>query len=214
MAPIVAPGICRYTINQTYGAQQVANILDMQIDTTGGFEARSDAIRLVGEDILKNWDEHILQWQVPALVAQNVSWVDLDSLDGDTGSTTDNTDDQTLWPKAGYNVTAGLPGNVSMLVKKISGGGRRARNGKWFICGVPEVITTDSPNTITSTEVPLIQALFDDFADGITDNSGPIEVQRQPVVLHTVNGVFTSYDDVDRFEVQSLLATQRRRLRD
>lgn len=211
MAAIVAPGICRYTINGTYAGEEVANIIDMQIDTTATVEPREDAILTVARDVLRAWDDHIMLLISGSYLATSVSWVDLDSLDGSTGSITSAGD--ISWPRPGRFGGEGMPGNVSMRFDKICGGGRRARNGRTYLVGVPESVTGNPTNNdLDGPYVSDANIAGQDFLESITDNSLPTDAQRQFVVVHTVKGVYVGYDDVDEFTLGARIRTQRRRL--
>lgn len=217
MAPLIAPGICRYAVNQTYAGRNVVNIIDMRVDTTGSIETRADAVYGVAGDILNNWDDHLRPGQVAQLILESVSWVDLDDVDGSTGlrsSTSDKT-----WPAAGEDAANGLPGSVAgLIVKTAPGGGRSTRNGRMYFAGIAEAATTLlAPNTIDGTSVTGRNASLADFLEGINDTVDPSDVQKQMVVVHTRKvGSVVTYEgssDVTSLLLQPTLATQRRRLR-
>lgn len=216
---LIAPGICRFTINATFAGRNVANVLDMQVDTTGGTTPRSEAVSDIAGDILNNWSDHVIPRLVDDYVAQDVSWVDLDSAGGTTGSR--SVTSTTTWPEAGPSVSAPLPGNVSVLVKKQVTGARGKRSGRMYLVGFSEGTTADtSANTIDSATRTTLDSYWALFLAGINDAEGPtLDVQRQLVVLHTripsvgADPEYNGYSAVSSLTTDETLATQRRRLR-
>lgn len=223
---LVAPGICRFTVNATMAGRNVANILDMQIDTTGTPGDRPDAIDAVAGDILNNWSDHIIISLVDDYVAQSVSWLDLDEANGPTGSR--STTSETTWPEAGPSVSAPLPSNVSVLVKKQIVGARGRRNGRMYLTGFSEGLTPEGDgNTVDPATRAALDTRLASFLSGINDAEGPfIAVQRQLVVVHTsvatdgsgnpvpgADPVYEGYSPVQTLTCDTRLATQRRRLR-
>lgn len=209
---LVVNSVCRFTVNGTYDGEQVANIIDMQIDTTGGLASRDEGIYAVAGDIINNWDDHVVATSVPEYVFTSVSWVDLNSLDGATGERT-STSDTTL-PSAGRDPGNGMPGNVAARVIKRQDGGRRARNGRMYLVGVSESHTSaGEPNRLGTEFVALRQDAMDSFLDGINDREGPnTDITAKMVVVHAAEGAVPSYTDVDALVVEAQLRTQRRRL--
>lgn len=215
MAPLVVPDVCRFTVNQTFEGQPVANIIDMQIDTTGSSTTRTDAIFNIAGDILNNWTDHVLQFQSNNLTAVDVSWVDLNTLTGSTGARSTTSDNS--WPQAGPGAQSAFPGMVALRVDKQVVGNRQARNGRMYLCGMSEDLTADSPaNEWAPSTISSYQAEINEFLDGINDQDIggiPIDIQRQLVVVHTVNGVGTGYSEVSNLLVRSRVASQVRRTR-
>lgn len=212
MAPIVAPQVCRFTINGTYAGEEVANVIDMQVDTTGGPEDRPTACYLIAGDILNNWDDHIRPGLVAAYTAVSVSWVDLNSLDGSTGERTSTSD--TTWPANGGDSGAPSVGAGSVRLNKLQDGGRRARNGRLYLPGYSEGWTTSGqPNFLTPAIVAGWNESASDFLEGINDAEGPNnDHTRKMVVVHTVGGTYIGYSDVTALVCQAEVATQRRRM--
>lgn len=211
MAPIVAPKICRYTVNQVLGGQPVANILDMRITDETFIDPREDTLYDVAGDILNNWDDHIRPAQVNELQCVSVSWIDLDSLDGSRGErqvTSDST-----WPASGGNATdAAMPAVVSMRVDKATSGGRGTKSGRMYLAGVSEAHTAaDSTQTWTVEAQEGFQQRLDDFLAGIQSEAGPDGREQDLVVIHTRNGLYRDYSTVTSLRVNPRIATQVRR---
>lgn len=222
MAPLVAPDICRLTVNQTYFSREVVNILDVRLELAGSGLNRQEACDMAAGDLLNNWDDHIRPSQVDNLSCSSVSWVDLDSATGSTGTKTSTP--ETTWPAVGGNtVNTPFPGNVALLVSKVtSGGGRSTRNGRMYVGGIVESLTDASNgNLITTGDVTSWNGFFASLLSGMNDAGGVGQAAQTLVVVHTEdigtptnpNVVFTSATDIDSFSVQQRLATQRRRLR-
>lgn len=215
MAPLVVPNVCRFSVVQSFEGEPVVNIVDMQVDTTGTPQSRADAIYEIAGDILNNWDDHILEYQTDNLTALRVDYMDLNSLDGVTGSRS-TTSDKT-WPAAGPTVASSFPGMVALRVDKVVGGNRQTRNGRMYLAGITESATEDSPaNQFSATFVSNMQGVIDDFLEGINDYEGsefPLDRQQRLVVVHTVDGVGNGYTVVDRLVVRSQVASQVRRTR-
>lgn len=211
MAAIVAPGVCRYTINATYAGQDVANVFDYHIDGTNPLEDRSLHIFEQAGDILNNWSDHIVPLLASPYVARSVSWVDLTSLDGETGSRS-STSEHT-WPMAGGNGAQAFPGNVALRIDKVQSGGRRARNGRTYLVGLPEVGQGNPTNNEwDGTILETFGEAMADFVDGTNSEAGPDGREVDMVVVHTVNGVFQSRSNVTGVRAQANVASQRRRL--
>jgi len=211
MAPLVVPGVCRFSVHQSLGGQAVVNIVDMQVDTTGSEVGRADALFEVAGDILNNWDDHLLSLAVNELVAEEVRWLDLDSLTGPTGSRSST--DANVWPKEGGDITASvMPGMVAMRVDKRTTGGRGTKQGRMYLAGLNEVQTASGvalswePATVSGYNAALAS-----FLSGINDQDiggVPLAVQRQMVVVH---GSTSTYSDVESLQVNPLISTQVRR---
>jgi hypothetical protein len=225
MAPLIAPGIARYTLNAHFGSHNIANVLDYFIDTTGTVADRGDAVAAQAGIIIDAWCDRILPTIADEYVFDSVTWVDLDELDGSTGIAT--TGDDEVLPQTGALTGAGTDvtaPNVAMLVKKIApGGGRSTRNGRMYVAGVTEGATSAAGDTILAASVTIFQAAFSNFLTD-TDGTHPVGADIYDASLRVVHTrkvsdgpppvyEFVSSSDVTQLQVQALLATQRRRLR-
>lgn len=210
---LIAPGICRYSVIGRLEGQLIVNVFDIQIDTTGGGETRGEAIFQVAGDVLNNWSDHILNRVSGEYVAEEVRWVDLDSADGQTGSrssTSDNT-----WPAPGENLGGALTNNTCALVTKVlEGKARNQRNGMTRLAGIPGgQLASGNANALSPAAVTSYSQGFNAFLVGVNDTEGPvIGVQRNLVVVHTVDGEYTSFSRVQEFICRPGLGTIRRRM--
>ena len=212
MAPIVIPNIVRYTVNGLYDGEVVANILDMEVEVTSEpIDDRAEAIFEVAGDILNNWDDHVLSLLTSEYQATSISWVDLDSLDGETGERSETSEH--TWPSPGRNPGTGMPGNVACRIEKNQDGGRRARNGRMYLVGCSEQATDSAnPSRWTADHLSAANTLMGTFFDGIQSEAGPDGREQALVVIHAPEGAAVSSSLVTSLTARSVIATQRRRL--
>lgn len=212
MAPIVAPLVARFSVNQQLAGQQVVNVIDMQITNISPFETREDALFSKAGDILNNWSDHILAFQCDDIQALSVSWLDIDSLDGSRGERS-STDDHS-WPMQGGNVSQGImPGMVAARVDKATAGGRGTKAGRMYLAAMPEARTDDgSALSWSAGTVTTINEYLDDFLNGIngTEGAGPLD-EGYMVVVHTRDGEWTDSTPVTALTLNPLVSTQVRR---
>lgn len=211
MAPIVAPRICRFTVNQEMGGQQIANVLDLYVDENDVITDRTDACRWTAQDILNNWTDHILPAQVDNLSATSVDWLDLNSLSGSRGSVASTEDN--VWPQEGGNTSdAAMPNVIALRVDKETTGGRGTKRGRMYIAGIAESGTaSDDVTDWSALTVSSMQERLDDFYNGITDENPFAIFQSRLVVVHTVGGVYSGNSTVNGMTVRAPIGTQVRR---
>jgi hypothetical protein len=213
MAALVADGVVRYAVNGTYDGHDVVNIVDIKIDTTGSDESREESAESVAGIIINEWSDSILPLLVENYQAVSVSWIDLDSLTGSVGERT-NTDDHT-WPEPGTTASSPMPGNVAARVNKTTVSARGQRQGRMYLCGVPEAWTLGlGPNRITADNVTAINAKLEDFLGDVNqDGSGILNYTCDMVVVHTKDGDFTSSTKITNLSIDGYLSSQVRRIR-
>lgn len=216
--PLVAPDVCRYTMNGLWAGRQVANILDMVVDPSGTvLDGRDAAIEHVAGVLL----DEFATWVVGALTVDyqftSVSWVDLNSATGSTGERT-STDARTL-PIVGGAGGAAATSNVAMLVKKVTTSARGQRAGRWYLPNPGEVQINE--NELEATFRGEVQGNLNTFLENITETGVAASWPRFPTVVHTRNIGTPSNPNIEyvdntqitTMQLQSRLATQRRRLR-
>lgn len=218
MAIIHAPGVCRYTVKGMIADRPWANIIDMEIDTSLGFGPRNDAIFTTAGDILNNWVDHMMPGLVPEMSFTEISWVDLHTIDGTTGSRS-ATSEYTL-PVTGDSASDFNAGSIAYLyTKELVGAARNARTGRMYVAGPGTVGIEDNmiqPNTLSDR-----QDDADTFLANITDEGAIYSYTVDMCVVHTPGisgyGPGDVYEatstHVSRLALQPRLATQRRRLR-
>lgn len=218
MAKIVANGVCRFTVHGTTVDRPWAVILDMDIETTGGIESREDAIFAVAGDIINNWVEYLLPLQDSSGSLTGVSWVDLDNLNGTTGSRS-NTSEHTLPLPGGSSGGLDSSATAVLVRKELAGAGRGSRPGRMYFPGPSGSAYED--NELGSSSLAGWQTAFNSFFDNITDEGGLGMAALDLCVVHTPG--ISEYAPGDTYtatsthvvalSVQPRVATQRRRLR-
>lgn len=214
---IVAPGVCRYYVNQTYRDRRVVNIIDLVVNDTVGPTSRDEAVNSAAGDVLDAWDQYIRGGQSELLRCDTVSWVDLNSEDGSTGEISSTAD--TTWPAFGGALGQALPSNVAILVTKQTSSRRGSRNGRMFVAGLTEQNCVG--NLIEGGFLSTITADYGDFTEALTETGVIADYQTFPTVVHTRNvgtpsAPVIEYVDntqITSFSPQATVATQRRRLR-
>lgn len=106
----------------------------------------------------------------------------------------------------GFESGQSVAPNTSVLVRKTTALGGRAGRGRLFLPGIPEAKITESgavdASWATSRQNDLNQWLLDDIADDLV-----------PVVLHSAGSPITAPTPITVLLLDSIAATQRRRLR-
>lgn len=218
MAKIVAPGVCRYTVHGTTVDRPWAVILDMDIETTGSNDSRDLTIFNVAGDIINNWVEYLLPLQDSSGSLTGVSWVDLDSINGITGSRS-NTSEYTLPLPGGSSGGLDSSATAVLVRKELAGAGRGSRPGRMYFPGPSGSAYED--NVLGPSSLATWQTAFDTFFDNITDDGGLLDYALDLCVVHTPGidgyGPGDTYNatstHVVAMSVQPRVATQRRRLR-
>lgn len=204
--PIVAPDIARFAINGTLDGQDVINLVDLRI--TGSADRGPDLFIIAG-DIIDAWVAEVLPALHTGYSFDSVSWVDLDSEGGLTGSRA-STVTNTL-PETGTNGGGILPSNAAVIVRKVLGGKtRQQRNGSMRISGIPEDFTLPGQgNFLTSDAVT-------GFNEALTAFQATLEgytlATVEMVVVHTVEGAYSGFSTIQAMSTRSQIGTQRRRM--
>lgn len=207
MAPLVVPSVVRYSIVAELLGQTCINIMDVTITDEGIGTSRDDAINSVAGDIINNWDDHILGNLSSDYVFTEVRWLDLDSLDGSTGSRT-STDGTTL-PVAGRSSGNAMPGHTYAKIRKnLEGSSRASRRGVLRLSGLQEGYV--SGNNLLGASITALNAAFEEFKDGINGTDGGATVNC--VVVHVPRVGPPSTDDISSFTAESVVGTIRRRM--
>lgn len=209
--PLVFPNIVRFAIIGNLQTEECVNIIDVRLEpTVPGAGDRSDAIFDAAGDILNNWTDHVLPLVTWAYQAREVRWVDLDSVDGTTGSRA-STDAET-WPMVGGVAAATSPNHTYARVNKLlQGSTRQARSGMLRLGGIAESATVDNnPNQLTPATITAMNTGFENFKDGIQSTASGWF--RWLGVLHTVGGEAASWSDLSEYSVAVNVGTIRRRM--
>lgn len=204
--PIIAPEVCRFAVNGTLAGQDIVNIIDVNITAT---EGRDEALFDTAGAIIDAWVDNVLQALHNTYSFDSVSWVDLNSEGGLTGSRTQTPTN--VLPETGTNSGGVLPNNaVAVVVKNLSGKTRQQRNGSIRLAGIPEDFTIPgSGNFLTNDAVTGYSTALNGFATDVSTASGGL---YQLVVIHTVEGAYDGKSEILSFQTKSQIGTQRRRM--
>ena len=210
MPPVVAPGVVELTLRGVWIDRPWNTVLHMDIDGSI-FSDREDNIRDQAKIALNEWIDHIRPVCGANCVLQGCDYLDLDTLAGPRG-TVAAADSPRVMPSAGTLTGDSLSGAACCLIRKITQGARGTRNGRIFMPGLVESQTNG--NIIGGGSVTALTTAWDDFLAGMNqDVGGTFGFDSRMQVLHAPGDVFVSMAEVSTLEVDSRLATQRRRLR-
>nr|CRY94090.1 hypothetical protein [uncultured prokaryote] len=210
---LVAPLVCRYTINGTLFGRPTAQIIDVQLsDGSGVGLAREDAVEDMAATILETYVDTFRTGQNAAWAFTSVTWVDLNSADGSTGIMT-QTANETL-PQNGAVSGEALPASVAALVTKAGSSARGRRRGRMFMPGLSEANV--SGNLLLTNYINAMQPLFDAFllVLNVGAPTDPSPWSRM-VVVHTTGGGqnYAGVSAVTSLALEQQVASQRRRNR-
>lgn len=208
--PLIVPKTVRYTLNGRWtNDQRIANVVDMHVDEDALALGRPDAINNAAVDLRDNWQQHIVAGIQNNYTFEGISWVDLNSANGQTGSLGPNTG----LPFVGANTAnEGVPPNIALLVRKIVGGGRGIRTGRMYIAGLAENVV-DENGVVLAAGITGWNTALAQFLDDITNLDGVAEdTAYHMVVVHETAAGAVSTSKVTALLAQPLIATQRRRL--
>lgn len=209
--PLIVDRVVRYTLNGRWSNdQRIATVIDMHVDEDALNVSREDAINNCAEDLRDNWQDHIVGGIQNNYTFEGISWVDLDSANGDTGSKGPNTGKAIT----GLNTSdPALPPNICMLVRKIVGGGRGIRTGRMYLPGLAENVV-DENGVVLAAGVTGWNTALQTFLSDITNvDDVQADTAYHMVVVHQPEGLPASQSKVTALLAQPLIATQRRRLK-
>jgi hypothetical protein len=213
MATVFSSNIIEIAVNQTYFGRPCVNVWHMWFDA----ELGSDTVEDVVGDFRDNWQDHVMDIQSTSVTLNDFAWRSLDPGSGALGVMEPDP------AKSLTGVTTGAPAppNLALLVNKRTIGRQRGqRDGRSFLVGVVEDYT-NGDGTLTAPFVSNAQTALAAFYNGISDTSGSAAGDRYPAVLNTTpasrapgsQSVVISSRRVDEISLDTLLATQRDRLR-
>lgn len=216
MAPIVAPGIGRFSVNGTYGGQPYTNVWDLgPAVATGPAPDRPTFMALAAARLWEIFAVEFASNFSEILDLTDIAYVDLDSAEGTVGTFTPSA------PAGGLVTGQAMPGNVAVRFNKNSGGYTRGqRAGRLYMAGAIDSWTTTDPNLLVGAVVTILNEasiqLMSDFGTPIPN--GDDSFSLVPKVIHTrrptpdSDPVFVSATNVTGLGLQTRLASQRRRL--
>lgn len=207
--PLIVPNVARYTVEGTYLDAPVANVIDMYIPDGWAGLTRDDAVEQVGRNVLTGWYLEILPVMKGQYIAQDVTWVDLNTADGSTGTVVVGNQPEYTFPYPGAIGGEPYTAAVATLVTKNTVARRGERQGRMFLCppGEADIIG----NTIQPDYLTALNSALSDFTEYLyagTENSA------YPVVVHQpAGGTFGTSTPVTGMTARARVSTQRRRNR-
>lgn len=140
---------------------------------------------------------------IPGLQSNTISCTEVSVKYGPTETGPSGTT-ATVMP--GESAQPAVPPNTSLLVQKVTAFGGRAGKGRWYLPGIPEV-HVDQSGVLSSGYLTTVNTAFDAFLTAMeADDIGC-------VVLHGAGSPLSLPSPILSFEPQTVVATQRRRLR-
>jgi len=203
--PLVVPGVVRFTVLGTIAQRRWANVFDVDFGASapvGGGVMKGLAEKLMDTYAVSIATDCVAQWTIDAC-----RWIDLNSALGETGYTNDTV--AHTFPFAGQQATDPLPASVAVMLRKSTQGTRNHRNGRAYMCGIPEAAT--SGNKLTTTGLNDWGVNAQNLVTTLTGSTSGIGhifcVAGRDKNMAVHKAVVSSMNP------DSILATQRRRLR-
>jgi hypothetical protein len=217
MTTIIAPDVCRYSFNGTYLGRPCVNVLDRVVHPNEDPGGRAASVERVARLLIDAYVGPVLGLQSTQYSLNSVSWVDLDSADGTTGSVSAG-ETETL-PQTGTEAGDPYTASVGALVHKQVTRTRGTRNGSWTLAGMTEQFVNG--NVLTTFYLDGLNENLATFLEAITETGVASIPQRFPTVVHThtdrsVNPPVVEYignSQIHTLEAVAQLASQRRRNR-
>lgn len=207
--PLVVPNVARYTIEGTYLDAPVANVIDIFIPDGWSGYPRDNAVETVGRNVLTGWYEEILPVMKGQYIATAVTWVDLNTADGSTGTVVVGAQPEHTLPYPGAIGGEPYTAAVATLVTKNTTARRGERQGRMFLCppGEADIIG----NTI---QPDYLNALNGALSDLMTYLVAGSDSDCYPVVVHqSASSSIGTSTPVTGFKARARVSTQRRRNR-
>jgi len=216
---VVAPTVCRFTLKHTVsGGRPCYCSVDVSIDEFGS--TRHAAIASTATGVRNAWQSNMVPQANVGTTFTGISWVDLDSEDGETGSLSPDG----ARPLVGMQSGAQTPPNVSGLIKKRVSSARGTRSGRMYWPPLSEGGVDDAANLASGTRTNLETAAgaFNTAIQAIgVGIVGTVAWRVVHVVGHGPpepgypNGKPNEWSssDITSITVDSKVATQRRRVR-
>lgn len=218
---IIAPTIVRFS-HQGYvaGGRKWAAVTDVSVDEFA--VDRHTGVRNIVPRIVEAFQDHCLAPLTSDVNYQGASWIDLDSLEGESGFQTPIAGH----PSYGGQSAAGAAPNTCYLIHKNCAHNRRQRTGRMYLPGVMET-HVDGAGVVDSAQLTALTTTMSDYKAEIAA-AGPLFPPTTTAwrVVHILtysgvaepgwpNGRPTSWNstDVTSATPDTKVATQRRRLR-
>lgn len=204
---LIAPTVVRYAMNHLLVNGRTATcIVDVSIDEFA--TSREEAVAQAAPIVVGSWQTNIANLFTTKTSFTDCKWLDLDSMDGISGTT----GPQPGKPIHGNGVTATVSPNVAFLIHKHCTHNRAQRDGRLYLPEVGEAAIDDA-GLVAGTYITALTNAFNglktDLSQLGTTISGASSFWR--VVHRTATGWSSS--DVKSISVDPRVATMRRRNR-
>lgn len=172
-----------------------------KINNTFFYQRVENSPQQAAQDVLDNWQDHIVPLMLNNYQLDSISYVDLNSADGITGTIPYDP----AKPHNGPDDAGGPPPHTCRLIHKNCDARRGGRNGRLYIgpCGNSQI---DEDGTVSTAMRALVDTNFAAFLAGTSDAAGYI------AVLHTGAGAPPSSSKVLSYNCDAKVAVQRRRI--
>lgn len=215
--PLVAPDVCRFSINGVYLNRPAINTLDMVINDQVGPGTRHDDIEFVAGQMIDAWADNVMTRFGSSYSFRDVSWVDLDSADGEVGSRAETPN--TNLPMSASGAGQPLSAALAMLVTKVTTRQRGGRPGRWFLPGFTE--GDIEGNIWLESTLVATNAALSEFLEEMTETGTVGDHSFFPTVVHTRNTgtpsnpniVYVNNTQITDLNASGRVSTQRRRNR-
>lgn len=201
MPPVVASDTIQISmLGRWTNGRPVVNVLHFRIDAEAGSVEIEDEV----QDVVQNWQSQLMDNFANNYTFEGARWMDLRSLDGDTGVVPPDPAERTT----GDALQEAADPSTSILVHKNVTAGRSTRSGRMYLPAPPEG-QIDENGVISGANLAGYNADMAAFLANTTQGGIGEAVNRHMVVLHSDG----STSRVSSLVVDPLVANQRRRLR-
>lgn len=203
--PITVNDVVQVTIKTVLEGKNAMNVTHWRVGRPiEPGDSRDIAIKVLGA-----YQDELLPFLSSSLDVVGADYVDLDSIEGDSGSIgpVSGKDD------SGSASAASLPPNTALLVRKHTEGGRATRGGRMYLMGIPEGEVNNN-GTLVSASVTGWNTAVDAFLSEVNEPPGEDSEIAMCVVRRPPGntGEGESFDVVN-LSASELMATQRERMR-
>lgn len=199
---LIVPFCIEVTFSGVYGDRPWANVQHLEWDESSGGRT-AGRLGNIGLAMTAAWVNYLATAMNENMLLTNTKVQDLDSASSFSVDTPGG--------GPGARTATGMPANVAVLATKVDGHSRSQRPGRAFWCGVCEADTDGAnPSQLSTTGAALWQGVVDNYYAHISGTEGGSH--WGPVVLHKSGADLVPYG-MTGLDVETILATQRRRLR-
>lgn len=214
--PLIAPTIVRYTMHYDMTNGRVGDVVwDLSVDTGFGTTDREAELPGLAVKVQDNWQTDVCPQVTSPVKYTGMTWIDLNSLDSNTGVLTFNP----AKPVNSGVAAEPTPPNTTWFIKKICAHSRRQRTGRCYLPG-PLEANVDKAGKMGGSYLSGCQTAFNNWRSHMATSGelvGGLDTALRVVHVkgfdsdHIANEWESS--DITALVVSDTVATQRRRLR-